>query len=425
MCPSTAASSRRFRVLSDGVITDLDKPLYERKAYASLAEAKAGDITAWIERTRGKAKLALVNPDIDGLLSYCILKLFDPSLRFGGYYFNEYQLLLSEEGAAERHANPRSTDGFLSVENDLLIMDSIGQHFCILDDHRFAKINPNVLRYGKCSKENFKNQLRYNFSNKYPFSTTFFLWLILDIYSGKAIDDEQLIGLLYPDSAIVKSFGKTYRRNIDGWFSWLGQSNLIEHFERLHGTPKVIQIARCFYKKIDVTQPSVMFDGTSKHPKVQNKIEIQKALEFFCKLLRIPPCEVYDGKLEAGWQYHYTRIHSKWKKDVNDCRKVLYAWLESNIANGVNVFSTNETGEKISLRVVSEAMTTNGVWSVTTAGPWNPASAIDIAFENAVVSGRNAELSHHIDNLGLNGQCVPTVFGCSYLTDKDCGVSSG
>ena len=149
---------------------------YERKIYNNLTIAVRGEIATWIHRTRGKGKFAIVNPDIDGLSSYRILKRFDPSLQFGGYYFDEKNLLLSPEANRFRSevGKSKAIQDFISVENDLLTMDSIGQHFCLLDNPNFAKVNPNALRYGTIHSADLDRIIYDNFHNKHPLSTSFF-----------------------------------------------------------------------------------------------------------------------------------------------------------------------------------------------------------------------------------------------------------
>lgn len=404
-----------------------DEFLYQRQAYKSLSAAVEGEVGVWMQRTKGKAKLAIVNPDIDGLLSYCILKAFDPTLRFGGYYLDEYQLLMTPYAAEVRRADLRGDPAgpFLSVENDLLVMDSIGQHFCILDDRRFARINPNALRFGTSDQRTLRRTLVRNFGSKYPFSTAFFLWAILLATPNSEINDEQLIALLYPDSAIVKNFGKKYERNVLSWFDWLGHSALGEQFYRLHRTPGIVQIAKCFYKAFKTTQPSVTFDGLPDRPRVNNKPMIQAALNYFCGLLGIDTQDVYDEELQIGRPYFYNRVITDRQDDYRDRQNLFCDWLEANIQDGCYVVSQNLDGTTpIRRHVVSEAVTTFGEWSVTTYHPWTPREGDHISFwdgkKKGVVTGRNKELQNHIRELKLYEPCETPSYGCAFPCGRSC-----
>lgn len=182
---------------------------FKRLGVASEAGARH-----WlIERTK-TARYATVNSDIDGLLSYALLRSINLNLEIGGFYENEHQILVSERLAdifrAERAA---SFPSFLSIEKDLLIMDSIGQHFCLLASRGVVRINPNMMRFGLAEQIGIEKYTE-NFRNKYPFSTVFFLWVLL---RRKSFTDQELIGLLYPDSAILKSFAQKYRENVEAW----------------------------------------------------------------------------------------------------------------------------------------------------------------------------------------------------------------
>ena len=390
-------------------------PYYSRPQYCTLADAKKGEVGVWMRETIGAGRFAIVNPDIDGLLTFCILKNHDPSLKFGGFYLNEYRMLLTSEANDVRQAEQSHRDKtkrFLSVENDLTIMDSIGQHFCILDNPKFAKINPNALRYGSVRQTSARRLLKDHFGRKYPFSTSFFVWSIFR--SDEALTDHQLVALLYPDSAIVKKFITTYRSNAESWLIWLGQSSVKDRFFELAGSEGVRQIARCFFKRIGVTQPAATFNMSAAGTWVSNGPIVQRSLDYFCDLLGIPSQPIHTGLLLSGREYFYTRIKAARQPELRERMKIFFRWLDKSLDGRWSVTNTEPHNDPLR-RVVSEAMVTYGEWSVTTDRPWNPVVEFGIEAGHEVVEGRNREHDSHIAHLGLENTCVPSAFGCVWL----------
>lgn len=382
------------------------------KSLGAAAEAGARD---WlIERTK-TARYAIVNPDIDGLLSYALLRSINSNLEIGGFYENEHQILVAERLAdlfrAERAA---SFPSFLSIENDLLIMDSIGQHFCLLASPGVVRINPNMMRFGLAEHIGIERYTE-NFRSKYPFSTVFFLWVLL---GRTSFTDKELIGLLYPDSAILKSFAQKYRENVDAWLQWMGVEHASRRFFELQGSSEVRQVARCLYRSQGSSQFSLVFQSGSGTAEITNLELARDVLRFFCGLLSIE-CPPLDAGIHVLRTWQYARFNAERQPDLRKRKSIFAKQLETNYATDGRLRSRQPGGEESTVRVLSEALVTHGEWSVTTNEHWWPIETDGIRIERRVVAGRNSELDMHISSLGLSDPCVATGLGCLFAC-ADC-----
>lgn len=175
-------------------------------------------------------KNIIIHGDLDGILSYALLKNINPDIQLIGIYDLKDLLLFNQS-----KINVQNTL-FLDLDMTYDNFFSIGHHMQLFYNHSTCNINPNSLW-----------QIQ-NFSQKYPFNTFIFLLFLFDI--PLSVFDFETICLFYNTDSVIYNC-KKYSKNVQFWDSLLN-TNIYEQFKKRES--QILEGIERFKKKLGVNK---------------------------------------------------------------------------------------------------------------------------------------------------------------------------